>query len=157
MISHVTMDYFYFAHESLWLFTFIYSQLMGHGPSHGGSYMDESMSHIRIRLPPHVVSGDCLTSILCLCYIHCPLMHIRCSGWYRVVLVHCIRLWAPEGCYLLPILSVCMVSHISWRTTTFTIGGEHRSLHLLMLCWLPYDSITDSHYTWITVLWLLVW
>ena len=29
------------------------------GPSHGGSYMDEGMSHIRIRLPPRIVSWDC--------------------------------------------------------------------------------------------------
>ena len=28
------------------------------GPSHGGSYMDEGTSHIRIRLPPCFVSGD---------------------------------------------------------------------------------------------------
>ena len=32
------------------------------GPSHGGSYMDEGTSHIRIGLPPHIVSGDCLAS-----------------------------------------------------------------------------------------------
>ena len=37
-----------------------------------------------------------------------------------------------------------------------TIGGERQGLHLLMLCRFPYDSITDSYCTWITVLWLLV-
>ena len=35
------------------------------GPSHGGSYMDEGTSHIRIRLPPHIVSGDCLAFVSC--------------------------------------------------------------------------------------------
>ena len=27
------------------------------GPSHGGSYMDKGTFHIRIGLPPHIVSG----------------------------------------------------------------------------------------------------
>ena len=30
------------------------------GPSHGGSYMDKGMFHIRIRLLPYIVPGDCL-------------------------------------------------------------------------------------------------
>ena len=32
------------------------------GPSHGGSYMDEGTCHIRIELPPCIVSGDYLAS-----------------------------------------------------------------------------------------------
>ena len=32
------------------------------GPSHGGSYMDEGTSYIRIGLLLHVVTGDCLAS-----------------------------------------------------------------------------------------------
>ena len=32
------------------------------GPSHGGSYMDEGTCHIRIGLPPRIVSGDYLAS-----------------------------------------------------------------------------------------------
>ena len=35
-----------------------------HDPSHGGFYMAEGASYIRIGLPPHVVSGDCLVSSL---------------------------------------------------------------------------------------------
>ena len=35
------------------------------GPSHGGSYMDEGTFHIRIGLPPRIVSGDCLASASC--------------------------------------------------------------------------------------------
>ena len=31
-----------------------------HDPSHGGFYMAEGASYIRIGLPPRVVSGDCL-------------------------------------------------------------------------------------------------
>jgi hypothetical protein len=37
------------------------------------------------------------------------------------------------------------------------IGGECQDPHLLMLCRLLYDTITDSHCTWIAVLWPLVW
>ena len=35
------------------------------GPSHGGSYMDKGMSHIRIGLPPHIVSRDRLAFVSC--------------------------------------------------------------------------------------------
>ena len=35
------------------------------GPSHGGSYMDEGTSHIRIRLLPRFVSGDRLVFASC--------------------------------------------------------------------------------------------
>ena len=81
---------------------------------------------------------------------------IRWSGWYRVVLVRWICLWAPGGCSLLPTLSACLVPCIPWRTTTYMIGGECWDLHLLMLCRFPYDSITNSYCTWIVVLWPLV-
>ena len=76
--------------------------------------------------------------------------------WYRVVLVRRICLWAPGGCYLFLIWSACMVPCIPRWTATFMIGGEHRNLHLLMPCRFLYNSITDSHCTWIAVLWLLV-
>ena len=36
---------------------------MCQGPSHGGFYMDEGTSHIRIGLSPRVGSGDCLASV----------------------------------------------------------------------------------------------
>ena len=36
-----------------------------HDPSHGGFYMAEGTLYIRIRLPPRVVSGDCLVSSRC--------------------------------------------------------------------------------------------
>ena len=35
------------------------------GPSHGGSYVDKGTPYIRIKLPPCVVSGECLSSALC--------------------------------------------------------------------------------------------
>ena len=35
-----------------------------HDPSHGGSYMAEGAFYIRIGLPPRVVSGDCLASLM---------------------------------------------------------------------------------------------
>ena len=33
-----------------------------HDPSHGGFYMAKGALYIRIGLPPHIVSGDCLVS-----------------------------------------------------------------------------------------------
>ena len=45
------------------------------GPSHGQSYMDEGTSHIRIRLPPRIVSGDCLTN--CLVFLGLLIDHMR--------------------------------------------------------------------------------
>ena len=47
------------------------------GPSHGGSYMDEGTSHIRIRLLPVIVPGDCLAS-LSYSMLHCLLVHVQC-------------------------------------------------------------------------------
>ena len=111
------------------------------------------------------LGSDCFSTLLqgtgpllshVLCYIHCLHVHVWCSEWYRVVPVHCIHLWAPEGCCLFMIWSAYMVSCIPWQTDMFTIGGERRGLHLLMLCRLPYNSITDSHCTWVVVLWPLV-
>ena len=60
-------------------------------------------------------------------------------------------LWAPGGCFLLPTLSTCMVPCIPWWTIMFMIEGECWGLLMLMLCRLPYNSITDSHCTWIAV------
>ena len=37
------------------------------GPSHGGSYMDKGAFHIRIGLPPLIVSGDYLTFSFIVC------------------------------------------------------------------------------------------
>ena len=49
------------------------------GPSHGGSYVDEGTFHIRIGLPPRIVSGDYLASpshsMLPLLFAHA---HVRC-------------------------------------------------------------------------------
>ena len=45
-----------------------------HEPSHGGFYMAEGAFYIRIGLPPHVVSGDCLALSCCGlidCHLHC--------------------------------------------------------------------------------------
>ena len=56
------------------------------------------------------------TALLCLVFlvmfVVCVHM-IRRSRWYRVVLVHCICLWAPGGCcyFLLCLLAWCLVSH----------------------------------------------
>ena len=47
------------------------SKTQNQGPSHGGSYMDEGTFCIRIGLPPHIVSGDCLASALC--FLDCSL------------------------------------------------------------------------------------
>ena len=63
-----------------------------HDPSHGGFYMAEGAFYIRIRLPPRVVSGDCLASSLYglidrnLRFLHA---HVRClmSSDLGVVLV----------------------------------------------------------------------
>ena len=44
------------------------------GPSHGGSYMDEGMSHIRIRLLHHIALRDCLASVSC-SMLHSLLLH----------------------------------------------------------------------------------
>ena len=41
------------------------SDHMCQGPSHGGSYMAEGTSHIRIELPPHIALGDHLASVSC--------------------------------------------------------------------------------------------
>ena len=80
-------------------------------PPMGGSYMNEGMSYIRIGLPPRIVSGDRLASASCFSayrlIVH--MCMIRWSGWYRVVLVHHVCLWAPGSCFLLPTLTACMV------------------------------------------------
>ena len=81
----VVDDHWYFIHPQC------------HDPSHGGSYMAEGAFYIRIRLPPRVVSGDCLTSSRYglidryLCFLH---VHVRCSmsGDLGVVLVRFIYL-----------------------------------------------------------------
>ena len=123
------------------------------GLSHGGSYMDKGTFCIRIRLPPCVVSGDCLA--LASCFWDCLLF--ACT-WFNdlgdteIVLVCRVCLWAPEGCFLLPTLSAYMVPCIPWWTTMFMIGGERQGLHLLMFCRPLYDTITDGHCTWIAVL-----
>ena len=59
--------------------------------------MDEGMSHIRIGLPPRVVSGDCLASSLYGLvdrYLRFLRAHVRCpmSGDLGVVLVCFIHL-----------------------------------------------------------------
>ena len=70
---------------------------MCHDPSHGGFYMAEGAFYIRIRLPPHVVSGDYLT-LPCYGLIdrYLPSLraHVRCpmSGDLGVVLVRFIHL-----------------------------------------------------------------
>ena len=48
-----------------------------HDPSHGGFYMAEGARYIRIGLPPHVVSGDCLVSSRC--GLTARSLHCRCA------------------------------------------------------------------------------
>ena len=127
---------------------FAASQLSKHncwwcqGPSHGGSYMDEGMSHIRIRLPPRVVSEDHLASAVLLGLLIVHMRMIQWSGWYRVVLVRHVCLWAPEGCFLLPTLSACMVSCIPWQTTMFynwwRVSGPASADALQVSLWFYY-------------------
>ena len=53
-----------------------------HDPSHGGSYVAEGAFYIRIRLPPCVVSGDCLASSrLWTDYLHCYRVHPMSRDW----------------------------------------------------------------------------
>ena len=113
--------------------------------------MDEGMFHIRIRLPPHIVSGDCLTSsshsmLPSLFARTCSMSDVCDLG---VVIVHLIclvimcvgarshgTLYPMTGCVLYLDRLLC------WRY----------SLGLLMLPRLLYDSNTDSYCTWFAVL-----
>ena len=122
--------------------------------------VDPTWTRVHLTLGSDCLPTLCQGTALPLSHVSWTIVHmcmIRWSRWYRVVLVRCICLWAPEGCFLLPTRFACMVPCIPWQTTTFTIGGGHWDLHLLMLCGFPYDSITDSYCTWIAVLWPLVW
>ena len=83
----------------------IVSDVLCQGPSHGGSYMDKGTLYIRIGLPP-----------FCLMFFGLLIVHMRMiwwSKWYRVVLVRCICLWAPGGCFycLFCLLTWYLVSH----------------------------------------------
>ena len=49
------------------------------GPSHGGTYVDEGTSDIRIKLLPIVVPGDCLVSPPILCLPHWSLTYVQCQ------------------------------------------------------------------------------
>ena len=113
--------------------------------------MDEGMFHIRIGLPPRIVSGDYLASsspsMLPLLFARtCSMSDVRDLG---VVLVHltylvimCVGarlhgiLYPMTGCvpYLDRVLCWCY------------------SLGLLMFPRLPYDSNTNSYCTWFVVL-----
>ena len=57
----------------------IYRMESCQGPSHGGSYMDEGTSRIRIGLLPYVVSGAISLLSPPLCLLCCSRAHIRCS------------------------------------------------------------------------------
>ena len=57
-------------------------EMLCHNPSHGGSYMAEGAFHIRIGLPPRVVSGDCLASSrLWTDCLHCYRAHPMSREW----------------------------------------------------------------------------
>ena len=72
-IRFTTVENVKFPQQNIGLPTVCYDWGLCQGPSHGGSYMDKGMSHIRIRLPPHIVSGDRLASVSCLldCLLLC--------------------------------------------------------------------------------------
>ena len=121
------------------------------GPSHGGSYMDEGTFRIRIRLPPRVISGDCLASsshsmlpLLFACA--CSMSDVRDLGVVLVrlicLMIMCVgarlhgTLYPMTGCVLYLNGLLC------WQC----------SLGLLMLPRLPYNSNTNSYCTWVAVL-----
>ena len=122
-----------------------------HDPSHGGSYMAEGAFFIRIGLPPHVVSGDCLASsshsmppslfaracsMSDVCDLGVVLVRLICLMIMRVGACLHDTLYPMTGCVLYLNRLLC------WRC----------SLGLLMLPRLPYDSNTNSYCTWVTVL-----
>ena len=129
-----------------------------HDPSHGGFYMAEGAFYIRIGLPPHVVSGDCLASSCCGLtghYLYCHRAYLMsrdwgCTSmccWSPYAFPFCIC--GPEG-YSLTDCRVC------WHGTLYPMTDYslrcHYCPHLLMLCGIPYASNTYSYCTWIVVL-----
>ena len=125
------------------------------GPSHGGSYMDEGTSHIRIGLPPCVVSGDCLAFLLYASFI----VRLRLSDvrWYRVVLVR--RFLHPRFMYaaLRAILLDHMYVHLHgslYPMMDYTLHVYYRPFApcLLMFHGVHYDSFTISYCTRFAVL-----
>ena len=130
------------------------SQLSLHpcqGPSHGGSYMDKGTFHIRIGLPPHIVSGDYPASsspsmLPLLLARACPMSDVRDLGVVLICLTYlvimcvgtCLHgiLYPMTGCVLYLDRLLCW-----WH-----------SLGLLMFPRLPYDSNTNSYCTWFAVL-----
>ena len=105
---------------------------------------------------PALFQGTALLLSCVSCYVCCLRAHDSMIQMIQGCISTLYLSMSPWGLLLLPTLSACMVPCIPWQTTMFTIGGECWSLHLLMLCMLSYNSITDSHCTWIVVLWLLV-
>ena len=92
-----------------------------HDPSHGGFYMAEGTPYIRIGLPPHVVSGDCLFLSHCgltARYLRCCRAYPMSRDWgctstsYRSPYVLPL-VYAALGAILLPIIrSADMVPRI---------------------------------------------
>ena len=106
------------------------------GPSHGGSYMDEGTSHIRIGLPPHVVSGDCLAShshVMLPSLFACVYLMSDDTGlyWYVASSIpdSCMCPWGL--CFLIMRTSTCMVVGIPWWTTPYMLTTDY-SPHV---CW----------------------
>ena len=68
-----------------------------HDPSHGGFYMVEGAFYIRIGLPPHVVSGDCLVSSrygLTARFLHCHRAYLMSRDW-GCTSTYCQSLYVP--------------------------------------------------------------
>ena len=128
-----------------------------HGPSHGGSYMDEGTSHIRIGLSPHVVSGDCLVSrshsmLSSLFACACPM-----SNDARVVLVcrflYSWLVYAPLGAISLDHMYVHLHgSRYPMMDYTLRICYGPFTPWLLMFHGVPYNSFTISYCTRFAVL-----
>ena len=119
--------------------------------------MDEGTSHIRIGLPPHVVSGDCLVS-----HSHSMLPSLfacACSmsddpGLYQYVasfvLDSCLRPW---GAISLDHMYVHLHGSL-YPMMDYTLRVYYRPSTpcLLMLHGVPYDSFTISCCTGFAVL-----
>ena len=72
-----------------------------HDPSHGGFYMAEGASYIRIGLPPHVVSGDRLVLScygLTARYLHCRRTYPMSRDW-GCTSTHVLSSYVPTFVY----------------------------------------------------------
>ena len=112
--------------------------------------MDEGTFHIRIGLPPRIVSGDCLASsshsMLPSLFAHaCSMSNVRDLGVVLVRLI-CPVIMCVGACLhgtLYPMMGCVLYLDrlLCWRY----------SLGLLMFPRLLYNSNTDSYCTWFAV------